>query len=225
MSGEPAKKYEVHFNASEHLDLAAAKFRRTLGELAAFFAVTAPDRPTEHEGAQLQPDIVYEWDIDRAAEYLFRLIDSERPLPLDLPDPEGRESRVFVSYRCEDDDEFVAALVEYFDQRAVKYFKAPESIPPGSEWRDRLRDELCKCDRMLAVVSPNYKSGEWCLVECGAAWIGQRTGMRVVPVVRHGTPQEAVPEVYQTFQAVHEGEGEDRNALFTRIVSVLTSAS
>jgi TIR domain len=48
-------------------------------------------------------------------------------------------------------------------------YKEPNAILPGSNWEQKIRNEVETCDIFLAIVGEGYKASKWCMEEMRAA--------------------------------------------------------
>lgn len=78
------------------------------------------------------------------------------------------EYRVFISHKSEDHSSAVAvreALGQFSGD--LEFFISGDNIPPGEDWRDRLRSELRESDLLLLLFTEPTRNWDWCLYECG----------------------------------------------------------
>ena len=53
-------------------------------------------------------------------------------------------------------------------------------IKSGEYWRESIKDNLCKCEVVFLIITPNFKESEVCICEMGAAWA---IGNIVIPLI------------------------------------------
>ena len=75
---------------------------------------------------------------------------------------QDRRGRIFLSYRRADS----AAVVDHlYDRLVARYgrqclFRDLDDIPLGQNFRSHVREELARCDIVLAVIGRNWSGGK-----------------------------------------------------------------
>lgn len=76
---------------------------------------------------------------------------------------------MFLSY-SDKDGAIAGNLATVLKTLRVKTFLAHDDIDVGAQWKDTIRKEICKCDMLVALVTPNFHGSEYTDQEVGAAW-------------------------------------------------------
>ena len=123
-----------------------------------------------------------------------------------------RRPRVFISHAST--DTWVAAQIDGHVQRcgAESFLVAVHRARPrgrgclerseirfGQLWDEQVRTALAKADVFVLVVSPDYFTSNWSMVEMGAALARAREGAIVVPVT---TGPVELPAAVRAFRAI-----------------------
>ena len=92
---------------------------------------------------------------------------------------EPKTIRVFVSYSTK--DRAAAAKVKSF---LVSYgldcFLAHEDLQVSEEWKERILEELLRCDIFLPLLSKSFRESDWAPQEIGV--ISGRKGVAIMPI-------------------------------------------
>lgn len=104
--------------------------------------------------------------------------------------------RLFISYASADHElaEEFATLCKGAD---IDTFVANIDIVPGTDWYNRLGDEIRQADELLVIISPASILSPWVMIEVGAAW-ALRKG--IIPAVLYENI-DSLPEPIKRFQA------------------------
>lgn len=105
--------------------------------------------------------------------------------------------KVFVSY-AQPDRSFAEALGFELDRAGVDVWSDRE-LAFGQVWEDQIEAALAGAKVFVLVVSPDYLTSNWSMVEMGAALARAREGAIVVPVIA-GTVE--LPPVLRAFHAI-----------------------
>ena len=115
--------------------------------------------------------------------------------------------KVFLSYASRDGGmalEFAMLL----EQRGIPAFCALDTIKPGDDWNEHLRQALIDCDELILLVSPESVDSDWVLMEVGAAWVLRK---RITPILLFGSPADLPSNLqrmqYATLTSVGSWEG------------------
>ncbi len=76
---------------------------------------------------------------------------------------------VFISYSNKD-GVMAGKLASVLRTLRVETFLAHEDINVGAQWRDVVRNEICECNILAALVTPNFYKSKYTDQELGAAW-------------------------------------------------------
>jgi len=78
--------------------------------------------------------------------------------------------RVFISYSSED-KKMVGAIDSALKTLRVEPFLAhKDNIEGGSLWKEAVRNTLCECDILVALITPNVRKSKYAEQEVGAVW-------------------------------------------------------
>jgi hypothetical protein len=106
--------------------------------------------------SQLETKIYQELDIHKYDEFY-------------VTEPEITPNHLFFSYN-KNDKEIVGQISEILE---VKYgytvFRAHDTIPGGKIWREKLKENLTKCEGLVAYVTENFLPSSYAHQECG--WV------------------------------------------------------
>ena len=72
----------------------------------------------------------------------------------------GTDSYWFISH-CSRDIEIVEQIVHILERCGISYWKAPEMIPPGSNYAREIPKALKNCSIFLFIVSRASQSSIW----------------------------------------------------------------
>ena len=132
--------------------------------------------------------------------------------------------RLFVSHAAAD-----KSLADWFvDLVAVGGCVEPNTIfcssleglgiPPGSNFVNLIRETLADTEVVVALLTPNYLSSQFCLCELGATWV---LGHELVPVVVPPVQFSDLEGVLTGVQASRITEGDDLTDIVTSIAKEL----
>jgi hypothetical protein len=113
---------------------------------------------------------------------------------------------VFVSHAHED-AEFATALKDWLERNlndrmdVIDVFVSSNerSLPPGTEWPRKIRDNLKNAFICICIVSPHSFDSRWLYFESGATYI---KGIPVVPICWGGVKKEEIKPPLYFFQAL-----------------------
>ncbi|MGN0161794.1 MAG: TIR domain-containing protein [Lachnospiraceae bacterium] len=91
---------------------------------------------------------------------------------------------VFISYSSKD-ERFVNDLTAVLKNNEIKYWKAPESISPGSNYAKEIPKAIAGCTTMILVVSASSQQSIWVEKEVDAAVCARKV---IIPVQIDETP-------------------------------------
>jgi hypothetical protein len=120
--------------------------------------------------------------------------------------------RLFISYGSGDHD-LAKEFATLCKKANIDTFVASIDIPPGTDWYDRLGDEIRRSDEILLILSPQSIHSHWVMIEVGAAWA---LGKQIIPVVLYADIN-ALPEPIKRFQAQKVISAEARRDLVKKI--------
>lgn len=104
--------------------------------------------------------------------------------------------RLFISYATVD-HELAEEIADLCRRANIYTFVANINIPPGTDWYDRLGDEIRQADELLVIISPESIDSAWVMIEVGAAWA---LGKGIIPAVLY-EDIGSLPEPIKRFQA------------------------
>ena len=78
--------------------------------------------------------------------------------------------RVFISYSGKD-KKMAGEIARVMKSLRMKPFLAHDDIVAGEQWKEAVRKEICECDMLVALVTPNFHKSEYTEQEAGAAWV------------------------------------------------------
>ena len=98
---------------------------------------------------------------------------------LQIQNPVVSDLKIFISHSSKD-TELVTSFVDHILRLGIGF--SPEKdifcssieemgVRNGSDLREKIRENILRCDRVFFMISANYKNSEICLNEMGAAWI------------------------------------------------------
>jgi hypothetical protein len=76
-------------------------------------------------------------------------------------------------------------LIEQAAKGRTEVFWDEEGIAGGQRIPDKIREEIEKCDEMVALMTPHSKDSEWVTVEVAAAWEKRKL---IVPIILNVDP-------------------------------------
>jgi len=197
--------YDLHFAATEELDIQVARARTILERLAAHLAATEPRSFDEPK------DVVQVEHVQKAAQLLFEAGKVSQPV---LPIPAGAE--VFISYSQEDAD--LARLIsEKLTEIGVSNFKADRDIQPASDWAESIWEAIRRCSVFLIVLTPKFLKSQWRLLEGGAALASKKPVLTIL----HGVHQKQVDQLFSRWQPIQVGPDNDLNPVLKAIITLL----
>lgn len=82
------------------------------------------------------------------------------------PDASRRRRPVFLSY-CSKDEQPADFLTKSLEARGIGVWYAPDTLEPGDEWRDDIRNGLLEAKIFLPLITDNYATSQICLAEMG----------------------------------------------------------
>ena len=77
--------------------------------------------------------------------------------------------RVFISYSSKD-KKMAGEIARILSILRMKPFLAHDDVEAGEQWKEVVREEIRKCDMLVALVTPNFRKSEYTEQEVGAAW-------------------------------------------------------
>lgn len=81
---------------------------------------------------------------------------------------------VFISYSSKDKKiagEIARALMTL---RMAPFLAHGDSIEDGRRWKEDVREAICRCDMLVALVTPNFRKSEYTEQEVGAMWVQKK---------------------------------------------------
>jgi hypothetical protein len=98
-------------------------------------------------------------------------------------EPESRSGySLFLSYAAEDSD-LVKSISAALPAEGLRGFVATYHISPSREWLPELENELRRCDALVAILGPTFRSSPWTDQEIGFALA---CGRKVIPLQTSG---------------------------------------
>jgi TIR domain len=85
----------------------------------------------------------------------------------------------FISYSHED-RRYAAQLKQVLGAFGIGAFMAHEDIDVSHQWRDRIIEELKRCDLFVALLSKNFMASKWAPQEVG--FIVSRPEVKIIPI-------------------------------------------
>ena len=166
-------------------------FLRTARDLAQFWAYikrdfSRYDERREHIWAAFRPvlDFLEKPEgtpppPEQASESLASLVDVPEPEPQEL-----KPIRAFISYSTKDK---VAAgrVKDFLASYGLECFLAHEDLQVSEEWKERILEELLRCNIFIPLLSKNFRDSDWAPQEIGV--ISGRKAVAVVPISLDGT--------------------------------------
>jgi hypothetical protein len=77
---------------------------------------------------------------------------------LSIADSLKKCSRIFVSYRREDTEQFVGRVCDRLEGAGHEVLIDIDAVHPGLAWRDKLRELITSCDVMVALIGKAWAS-------------------------------------------------------------------
>lgn len=91
---------------------------------------------------------------------------------------------VFISYSTKE-KEYGAAVKRVLEQYDMECFLAHEDLKISEEWKERILEELRKCEVFVPILSKAFRESEWAPQEVG--FIVSRPNAVVIPISIDGT--------------------------------------
>ena len=86
--------------------------------------------------------------------------------------------KIFISYSSKQLE--VAKRIKLFlDEIEIDSFLADDDIRTASDWKERIFEELQKCEIIIPVLSKEFKSSDWCSQELGIFYLQKK---KIIPV-------------------------------------------
>jgi len=95
---------------------------------------------------------------------------------------------VFLSY-SQQDQHIASDLAAKMEALHLNCFMAPMDIGSGEQWERAIREALLQSEHILVLITPRSKNSKWVLMECGAAWVQEKT---LMPLTQFVEPEEFV---------------------------------
>ncbi|WP_420128046.1 toll/interleukin-1 receptor domain-containing protein [Longimicrobium sp.] len=122
-------------------------------------------------------------------------------------------TKVFVSY-AQPDRSFAEALVFELDRAGVDVWSDRE-LRFGQVWEEQVSAALAEAKVFVLVVSPDYLTSNWSMVEMGAALARAREGATLVPVIAAPVALPAALSEYLALDAAVMSSAEIANRIRT----------
>lgn len=87
--------------------------------------------------------------------------------------------RAFISYSTRD-KKHAGAVSAVLDEINIESFLAHEDLHVSEEWKERILEELKKCEIFVLLLSEAFKSSDWCGQETGV--IATRRRVLIIPL-------------------------------------------
>lgn len=88
------------------------------------------------------------------------------------PIQDARKKLLFFSYSSKDRQKVGKICDILVEQYNIDVFRAHDTIEVTHDWRERIKENLDKCDGLVAYVTRNFRNSEWTYQECG--WVAGR---------------------------------------------------
>src|ERR1700730_4950360 len=98
------------------------------------------------------------------------------------PDASRKQRPVFLSY-CTKDDEPADFLTKSLEAKGIGVWYAPDTLQPGDEWREGIRNGLLEAQVFLPLITDNYATSQICLAEMGKFFRRLKTESHQRPLV------------------------------------------
>jgi hypothetical protein len=98
----------------------------------------------------------------------------------------GDPYRVFVSHGSH--DLWIAAqMARCVRETGAETFLHATDVEYGANYKERLREELARCNELIVLITPWSRIRSWIWSELGGAWV---RGVPIVPVFFGLTPED-----------------------------------
>ena len=105
-----------------------------------------------------------------------------------------------------------------FVEQVEVFVSSDDSITPGEDWLDRIRDSLKSAKVMLVICSADSVSRPWVNFETGAGFIKE---IPIIPVCHSGMTRGTLPVPLSSFQALDAGEDDFASNLMRALATHL----
>ena len=113
-------------------------------------------------------------------------------------------------------------LREYFPT-VFDYLDRGDSLPPGSRWREMIKEEILKAQFGILLISPAYNNSGHCQWEKDLLVDAHLDrGLKLFPVLLKGQARN-MPTGLEFLQAARFNEGETPDEMAVRLVRVMES--
>ena len=92
--------------------------------------------------------------------------------------------RAFISYSTKD-KKYGADVKAVLEKIALESFLAHDDVRVSEEWKQRILQELKKCEIFVPLLSVSFKSSDWCGQETG--FVVERGKVLIIPLSIDGT--------------------------------------
>lgn len=96
-----------------------------------------------------------------------------------VPDAEPTVTRVFISYSTKD-KKAAATVKDFLSSYGLECFLAHEDLQVSEEWKERILEELLRCNIFIPILSNNFRDSDWGPQEIGV--ISGRKSVAIVPI-------------------------------------------
>lgn len=110
--------------------------------------------------------------------------------------------RVFISYSHQD-RAYGAQVKTFLSEVGIEAFLAHEDLDVSDEWRERIIDELSRCDAFVPLLSASFLTSNWAPQEVG--YIVSRPDVAVAPLSIDGTTPVGFLSKFQSRRIPKEG--------------------
>lgn len=103
---------------------------------------------------------------------------------LEVPDAQPQTTRVFISYSTKNKTAAAAVrnlLVSY----GMECFLAHDDLQISEEWKERILEELLRCNIFIPLLSKEFRESDWAPQEIGV--VSGRRDIAIVPLSLDGT--------------------------------------
>jgi CheY-like chemotaxis protein len=98
------------------------------------------------------------------------------------PDVSRKRRPVFLSY-CSKDEQPADFLTKSLEAKGIGVWYAPDTLEPGNEWRDDIRNGLMEAKIFLPLITDNYATSQICLAEMGKIFRRLKTESHQRPLI------------------------------------------
>lgn len=98
------------------------------------------------------------------------------------PDASRKQRPVFLSY-CSKDEEPADFLTKSLEAKGIGVWYAHDTLQPGDEWREGIRNGLLEAQVFLPLITDNYATSQICLAEMGKFFRRLKTESHQRPLV------------------------------------------